>query len=312
MWNIKLELAALVAAGSLLASSPALIAEGHQQGEGQAVVTILPGQEIPGGISQDALHVKIDGKDSSVTGWKQLRSPAEIVVLIDDGARSSLGTQLSGIAKFIGQLPPATKVAVAYMQNGRAVFSTPLTADHAAAAHAVHLPMAGSGGISASPYFCLSDLAKHWPSTDAQARREVVMITDGVDNYEPRYDPNDPYVQAAIDDAVRARLIVYSIYWRAQGGFDNTAYAADSGQSLLAELTVATGGNSYWQGNGDPVNIEPYLADIVRRLDSQYELDFMTPAGAKPQMQSLKLKIGVHAKVDAPQQVYVHPGAEIE
>ena len=51
------------------------------------------------------------------------------------------------------------------------------------------------------------------------------MVTDGVDNYERRYDPDDPYVQAAINDAVRARLVVYSIYWMNQGRADQTAYA---------------------------------------------------------------------------------------
>ena len=48
-----------------------------------------------------------------------------MVVLIDDGARSSLGTQLPDIARFIQGLPPDAKVAVAYMQYGRAVLPAP-------------------------------------------------------------------------------------------------------------------------------------------------------------------------------------------
>ena len=75
-------------------------------------------------------------------------------------------------------------------------------------------------------------------------------------------------------------------------------------------MTDATGGNSYWMGNGNPVSLQPYLADINRRLDNQYELRFMTPIGGKPQMANLKLKVAVQAKVDAPQQVYVHPVAQ--
>ena len=51
------------------------------------------------------------------------------------------------------------------------------------------------------------------------------MVTDGVDNYNRRYDPEDPYVQAAINDSVRARLIVYSIYWTNAGRFDRRMYA---------------------------------------------------------------------------------------
>jgi len=310
----KLELAALVAAGSLFAAVPALAADSSsQQAQGSAVVTVLPKTEVPGGIPQDALHLKVDGKDSTITGWTPLRGPdgkVEVVVLIDDGARQSLGVQLSDIAKFIQGLPPDAKVAVAYMENGRALLSGPLTADHAAAVRELHLPLPGMAGISASPYFCLSDLATHWPSTDVSARREVVMVTDGVDYYDPRYDPEDPYLLAAIDDSVRTHLIVYTIYWRNQGLFDRTGYAAYSGQSLLVELTAATGGSSYWEGFGNPVSLEPYLADVDRRLENQYELDFMTPVGGKPQMASLKLKVRAQATVDAPQQVYVHPAAQ--
>jgi hypothetical protein len=218
---------------------------------------------------------------------------------------------MKDIAQFIQSLPPNAKVGLAYMMNGRAAMSGPLSSDRAAIQKQLHLPMAGAPGINASPYFCLSDLAKHWPSTDAKARREVVMITDGVDNYDRRYDPEDPYVQAAIDDSVRGRLIVYSIYWTDSGRFGRTGYAANSGQNLLAQVTQATGGNSYWEGYGNPVDLQPYFADIDRRLQNQYELDFMAPMGSKPQVESFHLKLSAPAKVDAPQQVYVHTGASI-
>jgi len=318
MQTYKFQLAALLVASSLLAAMPAQAADSNQQQQGHAVVTVLPGSEVPGGISEDALHLKVDGKDSTITGWSLLRGPqstVEIVVLIDDGARQSLGLQLPDIAKFMQALPPNAKVAVAYMQNGQAVFAGPvsggpLTTDRAAAIRELHLPGGGGAGASASPYFCLSDLAKHWPSTDAHARREVIAITDGVDDYNRRYDPEDPYVQAAIEDSVRAHLIVYSIYWRNSGLADSTNYAAFSGQGLIAEVTDATGGKSYWEGNGNPVSFQPYLADISDRLDNQYELDFMTPEVGKPQMASLKLKIAAQVKFDAPQQVYVHPVAQ--
>jgi hypothetical protein len=303
----------MMAAGSFLAASSAPAANQNQEGQGRAVVTIQSGNEIPGGIPQDALHVKVNGKDSNVTGWTQLRSPrskVEMVVLIDDGARMSLGMQLNYTAKFIQGLPPDAKVSVAYMENGSAALAGPLTTDRAAAIRELHLPLPGMPGVSASPYFCLSDLAKNWPSKDANARREVVMVTDGVDYYEVRYDPEDPYVQAAIADSVRAHLIVYSIYWRNQGFLGRTDYADFDGQNLLAQLTQATGGNSYWMGFGNPVSFEPYFADINRRLDNQYELDFMAPIGSKPQMENLNLKVRAHVKIDAPQQVYVHPGAE--
>ena len=85
---------------------------------------------------------------------------------------------------------------------------------------------------------------------------------------------------------------------------------ADDRPEPAGEVTEATGGNSYWQGYGNPVSFQPYFADIDRRLDNQYELDFMAPLGSKPQIENLKLKLSAPGKVDAPQQVYVHTAAQ--
>ena len=174
-----------------------------------------------------------------------------------------------------------------------------------AALKGLHIP-GGFVGQDASPYFCLSDLAKHWPSNDPNARREVVMISDGADYYYRSYDMNDPYVQAAITDSVRSGLVVYTIYWKNKGRFDQTWYANNLGQNLLLEVTQATGGNSYWEGMGDPVSLQPFFEDLDKRLGNQYEVGFVAPLNNKPQVVSMKLKVkDVAAKVDAPQQVYV-------
>jgi hypothetical protein len=309
----KLHAAAFFAAGSLLTAAFALAAEQKQEVQGSTVITILPENELPGGIPQEAVHLKLNGKESTITGFTPLRDPeskVELVVLIDGGARSSLGLQMNDVAKFIQSQRPDTKVAVAYMMNGRANLSGPLTADHDAVLRGLHLTAPGEAGISGSPYFCLSDLAKNWPSSDVRARREVVMITDGVDYYDLRYDPEDPYVHTAMDDAVRARVIVYAIYWQSGDRFDRTNYGAGTGQNLLAQITEGTGGASYWEGTGNPVSFVSYFADIERRLNNQYELDFMTAVGDKPEMQTVKLTISAHAKINAPQEVYIHPGAE--
>jgi hypothetical protein len=197
------------------------------------------------------------------------------------------------------------------MQNGRAVFAGPLSADHVQVLRALHLP-GGSAGSSASSYFCLSDLAQHWPSGDREARREVVMVTDGIDNYERRFDPEDPYVQAAIADSVRARLVVYAIYFQVQGLADRTLYGNNTGQSLLLEVTDATGGKSLWQGIGNPVSMQPFFEEIARCLKNQYELRFSAPLEGKPTTEALRLKVGVAGDVMAPQQVFVDRAGAVE
>jgi hypothetical protein len=290
----------------------AAIGGAQEQGQGQAVITVLPKHEseLPANVVNQDLAVKVDGKNSKVTKWAQYPSNGsslELVVLIDDSARTSLGRQMDDIAQFLKTLPPNTKASVAYMENGRAVFSGPFTTDHAHVAEELHLPVGGAG-VDSSPYFCLSDLAHKWPSNDAGARREVVMVTNGVDNYQKQFDPDDPYVQAAIKDSIQARMVVYSIYWADRGGFDATAYANNTGQNLLAEVTQATGGKSFWQGMGNPVSFAPYFDELMRRFRNQYELGFVTAMKGRPEVESFKLKLSAPGdEVDAPQQVLVVP-----
>ena len=283
------------------------------QGHGQAVVTVLPkhdGDVLPASVTEQDLAVKVNGKNAKVTAWAPFQSPhngIELVLMIDNSSRSSLGRQMEELAHFISTMPPNVNIAVAYMENGRAMLAGPLSADRALVSGELHLP-GGSMGSDASPYFCLSDLAKNWPSHDPDARREVVMVTDGVDSYQPQFDPEDPYVLAAIGDAVRAHVVVYSLYWLSQGRYDRNPEIANGGQSLINEVTAATGGKSFWQGLGNPVSFEPYLDELTRRLRNQYELGFTSPLNGKPAVETLKLKLSAPGtEIDTPQQVYMTP-----
>ena len=296
----------VVSLAATLAVCPAFAQ--NQQGQGRAVVTILPSQKNGdvGQITPQSLKVKVNGKESNVTSFTPLRdSPVELVLLIDGSARTSLGSEFSEIESFVKEMPPNAKMAIAYMNVGRAEFASPLSSNAADVLKGLHVT-AGFPGSNASPYFCLSDLAKNWPSHDRTARREVLMITDGVDNYERRYDPEDPYVQTAVNDSVRAGLIVYSIYWKDMGRFNSGWYETNAGQNLLLIVTQATGGNSYWEGTGNPVTLQPYFQDLRRRLDHQYELSFTAPTNGKPAVETMKVDLHIpSAKVDAPQRVFV-------
>jgi len=307
------QIATVLFAASLVAAAPA-VAQNEGQGQGQAVVTVLPKsdkQPMAADVPGQSLTISVDGKRASLTNWRATRgdqAPVEFVLLIDDGARVSLGREWDDITHFLGNLPPNVKATVAYMENGRAVLSGPLTSDRAKLQQEFHLPTA-TPGYSASPYFCLSDLAKNWPSNDRSARREVLMITDGVDQYERVYDPDDPYVHSAMDDAARAGLVVYSIYWLSNGRADRSWYENNAGQNLLLQLDESTGGTSYWEGTGNPVTIAPYFADLSRRWNNQYELSFAAPLKGKATVANLKVKTTTpDVKVDAPQRVYLEPG----
>lgn len=315
MKHTIIALSAFVALG--FAPLAAQAQNGDNSGKGSAIVTVLPnhaGEQRMNVSQQDIKQIKVDGKDAQVTGFSALdgsNHPVELVFLIDGGARASLGTQLSEITSFVQEMPPNTKMAIAYMENGEAVFSQPLSSDPSQVLQALHLP-AGPIDMSASPYFCLSDLAKHWPSKDRSARRIAVMISDGIDYYDLRYDPEDPYVRAAIDDSVRNHLIVYFLFWRDIGRISRSGWEQNAGQNLMLEVTQATGGYSYWEGFGNPVSFKPYFEDLRHRLANQWGLDFAAPFGSNggAQIESLNFKLSVpNAKVDAPQKVVVVPAA---
>jgi len=298
-----------MAVGAALVLAPASFAQNEGPARGRAVITVMPqpDNQTAANVSQQDLQVKVNGKDAAITNVMPLRNNndhLEVVVMLDSGARTSMATQFPDIRNFINGLPQGAKASLAYMEYGTAHLVSPLTTDRNAVLNGLKIP-SGTPGQNASAYICLSDLAKHWPSNDPAARRIVVMISNGVDYYDPHFDMQDPYMEAAITDSIRANLVVYSIYWQNRGRFDATNYASFSGQNLLQQVTEATGGYSYWQGTGNPVSFQPYFKDIDKRLQNQFEIGVSAPV-SKPGVGSMKVKLNNGSgKLDAPQQVYL-------
>lgn len=224
------------------------------------------------------LQLQIDGKLTPVLSVSSTEAPAELVVLIDNTSTGTVTLQYDALRSFFQQLPPTTRVAVATTQFGTARLLAPLSTDHLAAGKALAIP-AGPAGTNASPYFCLSDLARHWPSQDAAARRFVLLISNGVDNYHPHFDAQDPYLDAAIHDAARAHLVVSSIYWPGDSRF--ARHFAYSGQNMLTMLAEATGGHNYWLGFSAPVDLTPYLTDLSTSIKGQMVMTIERPTTLK-------------------------------
>jgi hypothetical protein len=112
-------------------------------------------------------------------------------------------------------------------------------------------------------------------------------------------------------DAVRARLVVYSIYWVGRGRIEGSEYENNAGQNLLQEVSQATGGKAFWQGYGNPVSFQPYFEELTRRFRNQYELDVVAPLNGKPEVENFKLKLSaLGEEIDAPQQVFITPASQ--
>jgi hypothetical protein len=306
---------AAVLLGTVLPGAlPAASAQGNDGGpQGpSAIVTVEPkgGGELAQPVPQSAVRAKVAGKDAPVTEWHHYGAQAtqpnlQLVLLIDDGARSSLGLHMKELQRFLTEQPPTTEVALAYMRNGTAALTGPFTTNHEQVAGTLRLPLS-SPGTNGSPYFALGDLLKRWPAHGPDERREIVMITDGIDRYNGlRYDPSNPYINGTIRDLIRNRAVVYSIYYHDAGFADRTGAGIDSGQNYLTQLCQAVGGEFFYQGTGNPVDFTPFLNQINRKLANQYELTVTPPAGAK-NIVNLKVQVSApNTRTQAPQQIFV-------
>ncbi len=256
------------------------------------LVTAEPrhGSDLPV-INRDEVMVYQGHDRDQVTDWVPARSdqsPLELFVLLDDSSTASLGSQLEDIRHFIMETPANAKIGVAYMQNGIARIQQDLTSDHEAAAKALRLPMAVVG-VNDSPYFAVSDLAKRWPQSTA--RREVLLVSDGIDRYYGVGDMQDPYLDAAVEDCQRAGIVVSAIYAPGVGHLGHSYWWNYWGQLYLSALAEKTGGEAYYIGfNGPAVAFQPYLDELTHRLNHQFLLTFLAKPAKKAGLQSIRLK----------------------
>jgi hypothetical protein len=299
-------IAAILVAGSPAISAPKTNTTG---GPTQMVITVrpAPGDDRPDGLEVSDLTVLRGNIPAPVVRLERLSgalADMQLFVLLDDSSRSSsVALQLRELKTFLESLPASTQVAVGYMRNGTFGLVQKFTADHQEATRALRLP-ASIPGENGSPYFVLSDLAKHWPSKQPTNRRVVLMLTDGVDPYYGGADLDDPYVNAAIHDALKESVMVYSIYLRGAGPLWRSNWVTNFAQSRLMEVSDETGGYAYWQGFSDPVTISPFLKNFRERLDNQYRVTI--EAWNEKGVQPVKLRTELHGlKVEGPTHIYV-------
>ncbi len=232
-------------------------------------------------------------------------APMQLALLIDNSAGSGFGTELNTIKQFIQNLPPSTQIAVGYMRNGMADYTQQFTADHAAAANAVRLSE-GFAGADVSPYDSLSDAVKKWPTAPDIQRREVVMITSGIEGLGGGLAPENPYVNKSIQDAQKAGVVVYGIYNPSVGHAGHSLWRLTYGQNLLSQMCDETGGESYIQTFSAPVDFGPYFRQILDSMQHQYLLTFNVQGAKKAGMQQIKIRPSEKDfDVAAPSAVYV-------
>lgn len=250
----------------------------------------------------------------------------QLFILIDDTCDPSIGNNLNELRDFINAQPATTLIGVAYMSNATIQITQNFTPDHGLAAKAVRLPRGISSSMD-SPYLSLISLVKGWPQQ--KVRREVLMITDGIDRFRgnrssfsqsptrypgaptavagPTTMPSiSPDVDRASQNSQRYGVIVHSIYATGVGRLGRNAWEAQLGQSGVAKVADETGGEYFALGTQNAVSFKPYLDRLQKIFSSQYYLVFQAAPKKKEGLQRVDISTDVpNADIAAADNVWV-------
>ncbi|HUP02707.1 MAG TPA: hypothetical protein VMU19_01880 [Bryobacteraceae bacterium] len=277
----------------------------------QMTITVEPSAKnfaAPSNLAPNDLKLSARSARLPVLGLDRLpadQSDVQLFIVLDDSTRSgALSVQLPELKRWVEGLPAGEQVAVGYIRNGAVNLAEAFTTDHAKAAGALRLPEA-IAGVNGSPYFAIDSVARHWPATNPGARRALLLFTDGVDRYytDPRII-DDPYVDGAVDSALKSHIAVYTVYLRGEGSYGTTDWQITMAQSRLLQVSRETGGFAYQDTLSNPVSIAPYLSDFSLRLANQYRVTFQAANRQGFQPVTLKTELP-HVKIAAPARVYV-------
>jgi hypothetical protein len=163
-----------------------VITDESVRGDGE--VPILRPENVQ--LKQGKTPVKID----HLIPARGENAALQFFVLIDDTCDTGIGNSLNDIRDFINAQPATTAIGVAYMSNTTIQIVQNFTADHAAAAKAVRLPR-GTLSSMDSPYLSLISLIKGWP--EQKVRREVLMVSDGIDRLRGERTSSTQYLPSS-------------------------------------------------------------------------------------------------------------------
>jgi len=226
--------------------------------------------------------------------------PAEVYVLIDNAANYDFGSKLAELRGFVNAQPASTAIGLAFIKDGElSVAQTPVK-DHQLVARALRAP---SGSEPGNPWCALSNLIGSWPRNGE--RREVLMITSGMDGTATRVDAC-ANAETVIDLAQRTGVSVYAIYHPA-ADYDKKEWRdVDAGVVKLAHVCYETGGEAYFISHSAMETIAPFLDDIAEHLANQYLMTVVFDSAPEPGFREVYLHTASPAlELMAPTKVWV-------
>jgi hypothetical protein len=337
----------------VMASMLSALLYGEQSASAQAAVPVhvvitdaaLQGNTTPPRLDITGVQVKLNKKDVKVTQLVPARGDAgtlQLFILIDDTLDTSVGNHLQELKDFIRAQPSSTQVGIGYMSNATFQLTQNFTPDHNASINAIRLPRASLSTMD-SPYLSLISLVKAWPKQNV--RREVLMVTDGIDRLRGEGPGNAPFgpmppggrgrpmpgpvagpgpgfgpgvyhsmpeisvdATTASEISQRYNVIVYSIFAVGIGRMGRSSWDSWLGISGLEKIADETGGECFSLSTTQLVSFKPYLDRLSNQLANQYFLEFAAVPKGKGSLQRINLKTEIpNSELLAPDNVWVEP-----
>ncbi len=250
----------------------------------------------------------------------------QLFILIDDTLDpTAVGNNLTDLKEFVKSQPASTVIGVGYSSNAGIQVAQNFTPDKDLAVKAIRLPRGGLSTMD-SPYLSLISLVKGW--TQQKVRREVVMVSDGVDrlrgeNPQPSRmgmgrgagttSHSMPTISADADSASelsqRYNVVVFPIYSPGVGRAGRSSWDLQQGLSGLTKIADETGGECFSLSTSNAVSFKPYLDRLQKLLNNQYYLVFNAVSDKKDKLVRVKIERveGKDSEILAPDNVWV-PG----
>ena len=248
------------------------------------VVTALgPKYTAPPALGKQDINVTEGKQKREVTNWVPAqgdKAALQLAIVIDDADSQDLATQLSDLRNFISSQPASTAIGVFYASNGTVQPVSQFSTDHEAVAKSVRIPLGYTGAYS-SIYLSVMSLIKGWPVT-AGARREILLIADGIDRFRGDY-PISPDVDSTVINAQKAGVMIHTLFATGVGRATRNSFRLNLGQSNLAKIADATGGEAFFQGFFTPVSYAPFLQQLDMVLKNQYWLTWASERAQEAQ-----------------------------
>jgi VWFA-related protein len=287
--NMKSHLRGLVLALAAFAGMFALFTtDVIAAGTGAVTMTVTAvgkKDSAPPEVKQDDIQLYQGKERLQIANWKRGEN-LFLAILIDDSLDSSIASQWSDLKAFIAAQPPTTYVSVSYARNGSAMLVQDFTNDHVLAAKAIRIPIGGRGAFS-SPYLALQDLIKRLPASGE--RRSILLISSGIDYFRGNFGPTSPDLDTTIEHAQKSNINIWTIYAPDDGHSGRGFFRVSNAQSNLSQLSDETGAESYYLGQGIPVNLKPYFEEIALHLSNQYLLTFDSTGGKKGRFERVRV-----------------------